>query len=116
MGEYYSKNPGIKGVFVTNSKASLLSQFHRENQLKIRLVGFDLVDGNIEHLKNGGIDYIISQSPVQQGKRAVRTLFDFFVYEKTPEKIQHVPLDVIIRENVDFYIQFNGQNFNGYYK
>lgn len=111
---YYSKNSGIKGVFVTNSRASFLSEFHREKALNIRLIGFDLVEGNIEHLKNGGIDYIISQSPVQQGKRAVKTLFEFFVYGKTPEKIQHVPLDVIIRENVDFYMQFNGQNLNGY--
>ena len=113
LGNYYSENSGIKGVFVTNSQAFLLSRFHQENNLDIRLVGFDLVAENIAHLKNGGIDYIISQSPVQQGKRAVKTLFEFFLYGKAPDKIQYIPLDVIIRENVDFYLNFNGQNMNG---
>jgi LacI family transcriptional regulator len=111
--KYYIKNPAIKGVFVTNSKAFLVSEFHRKHDLNIRLVGYDLVEANIEHLRNGGIDFLISQSPVQQGKRAIQTLFDFFVWKKEPEKIQYVPLDIIIRENLDFYINFNRHNQNG---
>lgn len=113
LTKFYIKNPKINGVFVTNSKAFLVSEFHRKHDLDIRLVGYDLVEANIEHLRKGGIDFIISQSPVQQGKRAIQTLFDFFVWKKEPEKIQHVPLDIIIRENLDFYISFNRHLQNG---
>jgi LacI family transcriptional regulator len=71
------------------------------------------VEANIEHLRNGGIDFIISQSPVQQGKRAIQTFFESFVFKKDPDKVQHVPLDIIIRENLDFYINFNRHLQNG---
>jgi LacI family transcriptional regulator len=108
LTRHYIRHPAIEGVFATNSKAFLISEFHRVHDLDIRLVGFDLVKENIEHLKNGRIDYIISQSAVQQGKQAIRTLFDYFVYKKSPDKVQYVPLDIIIRENLDFYLSFNG--------
>lgn len=113
LTKFYIKNPAIKGVFVTNSKAFLVSEFHRKHDLDVRLIGYDLVEANIEHLQNGGIDFIISQSPVQQGKRAIQTLFDYFVWKKEPEKIQHVPLDIIIRENLGFYVNFNRHLQNG---
>ena len=113
LTKFYIKNPAIKGVFVTNSKAFLISEFHRKHDLDIRLVGYDLVEANIEHLRNGGIDFIISQSPVQQGKRAIQTFFESFVFKKDPDKVQHVPLDIIIRENLDFYINFNRHLQNG---
>jgi LacI family transcriptional regulator len=112
LTKFYIKNPAIKGVFVTNSKAFLISEFHRKHDLDIRLVGYDLVEANIEHLRNGGIDFIISQSPVQQGKRAIQTFFESFVFKKAPNKVQHVPLDIIIRENLDFYIDFHQHNMN----
>ncbi|RAJ06142.1 LacI family DNA-binding transcriptional regulator [Arenibacter echinorum] len=103
---YYIKNPGTKGVFVTNSRAHIISRYHAMHELDIKVVGFDIVPGNVVELKNGNIDYIISQRPVFQGVTAVKTLFDFFVYKKSPSAIQYVPLDIIIKENVDYYINF----------
>lgn len=106
LTKFYIRNKHIKGVFVTNSKAFLVSDFHLTHELDIRVVGYDLVRENINHLKSGGIDYLISQSPLRQGEKAVQSLFELFVYKKEPEKIQNVPLDIIIRENVDFYLNF----------
>lgn len=113
LERFYSEHSSLKGIFVTNSKAFLISEYHAIHNLDIRLIGYDLVEENVAHLKNGGIDFIISQSPVQQGKRAIQTLFDYFLYKKEPERIQHVPLDIIIRENLDFYIRFNQRFPNG---
>ncbi len=106
LTKFYISHPNIKGVFVTNSKAHLAADFHKIHELDIRLIGFDLVEKNIEFLKSGEIDYVISQSPVQQGVRAVQTLFELFVYKNEPPKVRYVPLDIIIRENVDFYMSF----------
>jgi len=36
-------------------------------------------------------------------------LFEAFIQKKNPEKIQHVPLDIIIQENLEYYIGFNQQ-------
>jgi LacI family transcriptional regulator len=103
---YYIKNPGTKGVFVSNSRAHIISRYHAFHRLELKVVGFDLVPGNVAELKNGNIDYIISQRPVFQGVSAIKVLFDFFVYKKLPNAVQYVPLDIIIRENVDYYINF----------
>jgi LacI family transcriptional regulator len=103
---YYIKNPGTKGVFVTNSRAHLISRYHAMHDLDIKVVGFDIVPGNVDGLRNGNIDYIISQRPVFQGVTAVKTLFEYFVYQKSPIAVQYVPLDIIIKENVDYYINF----------
>lgn len=107
LTKFYIKNKAIEGVFVTNSEAHLISGFHTLHELNIRVVGFDLTKENIEELKAGGIDYIISQSPMQQGFRALQTLFELFIYKNIPNKVQYVPLDIIIKENVDFYINFH---------
>ncbi|MEQ6119172.1 substrate-binding domain-containing protein [Reichenbachiella sp. MALMAid0571] len=104
LTKYYIKNTVVKGVFVTNSRAHLISEFHKTHELDIKLVGFDLVEKNITEMKSGGIDFLISQSPVFQGTRAVQSLFDYFVYKKPPAEIQFVPLDIIIKENIDFYL------------
>ena len=106
LTKFYIKNKGVNGVFVTNSKAFLVSEFHLTHDLDISVVGYDLVTENIDHLKSGGIDFIISQSPMQQGLKGLQTLFELFIYKTEPPKMQYVPLDIIIRENVDFYVDF----------
>jgi LacI family transcriptional regulator len=106
LTKFYIGHPNIKGVFVTNSKAHLAADFHKIHELNIKVIGYDLVEENIQYLKSGEIDYLISQSPMQQGIKAVQTLFDLFVYKNDPPKVRHVPLDIIVRENVDFYINF----------
>ncbi|MCK9413735.1 MAG: substrate-binding domain-containing protein [Prolixibacteraceae bacterium] len=108
LTKFYIKNPNIKGVFVTTSRAHLVAGFHSDHELDIRLIGFDLVEENINQLRNGSIDWIISQSPIQQGVCAVKTLFDLLVNKIVPKKTQYVPLDIIIRENLDFYLTYSG--------
>ncbi|MDP4679444.1 MAG: LacI family transcriptional regulator [Cyclobacteriaceae bacterium] len=104
LTKYYQEKPQIKGVFVTTSKAHFISKFHKKNHKDINVIGFDLIDENVAELKNHGIMFLISQSPIFQGTRAVQTLFDFFINKKRPSKIQYVPIDIILKENVDFYL------------
>jgi len=105
LTKYYLKNRGTKGVFVTNSKAHLISEFHREHELDIKVIGFDLVEGNITEMRKGSIDFLISQSPIFQAYRAVQQLFDFFVYKNSPAPLEHVPLDIIVQENIEYYLK-----------
>ena len=107
LTKYYIRNPKINGVFVTNSQAHLVSEFHLNHDLDIRVVGFYLAEENIDHLNGGGVDCVISQSPMQQSTIGVQTLFELFIYNNEPKKIQHIPLGIIIKENLDFYINFH---------
>lgn len=106
LTKYYIKNPGTKGVFVTNSRAHIVARYHAIHELSIKVIGFDMLRDNILEMKKGNITYLISQRPISQGKMAVKALFKFFVHKKAPLKIQHLPLDIIIKENIDYYIRF----------
>ncbi|MRI01158.1 substrate-binding domain-containing protein [Kriegella sp. EG-1] len=106
LTKYYLKNPETKGVFVTNSKASLIAKYHVLHELSVKMIGFDLLEDNIKEMKDGNIDYLISQRPFFQGSMAVKALFHYFIYKKIPSKLQLVPLDIIIKETVDYYMDF----------
>ena len=106
LTKYYINNPGTKGVFVTNSRAHIIAKYHAVHDLSIKVIGFDMLQDNVLEMKKGNIAYLISQRPISQGKMAVKALFKFFVHKKSPAKIQYLPLDIIIKENIDYYIKF----------
>jgi LacI family transcriptional regulator len=94
----------LKGIFVTNSRVYRAASFLVKYNLKnIRLIGYDLIPGNIDYLKNGIIDFLISQKPEEQGYRGIMTLFNNIVLNRPTEKLQFIPIDIISRDNIDFY-------------
>jgi LacI family transcriptional regulator len=97
----------ISGVFVTNSKVYKIARFIKEHLIKnITLIGYDLIDENIEYVENNTIDFLISQRPVEQGYRGIMTLFNYIVLNKRVKKEQHLPIDIITKENYKFYIKY----------
>jgi LacI family transcriptional regulator len=95
----------IKGVFVTNSRVFHVANFLKTTGIKdIRLIGYDLLDENVAHLQENTIDFLISQKPFEQGLRSFMALFDALVLKKPVNKYQYLPIDIITRENIDYYI------------
>lgn len=100
-----SDRTGSLGIFVTNSKVFHVATFLEENnRYDVRLVGYDLLEQNQEYLKKGIIDFLISQQPREQGYRSMITLFNHLVMKKPIIKNQFLPIDIITRENINFYI------------
>ncbi|MFD1632116.1 LacI family DNA-binding transcriptional regulator [Pseudopedobacter beijingensis] len=97
-------NNKIELVFVTNSRVSSVAKFFDENQIdNVKLIGFDFLKENIEFLKKETIDFLICQKPIEQGYRGVMALYQHFVYNAEVEKIYHMPIDIITKENYQFY-------------
>jgi LacI family transcriptional regulator len=69
------------------------------------LIGYDLTDFNIQHLRKGHIDFLLSQQPVQQGHNAVMALYNWIVLGQKQD-IEQTPIDIITRENLPFYKNF----------
>ncbi len=106
LHEIFSRSSGIKGVFVTNSKVYKIARFIEENRLQaLTLIGYDLTEENIKYVEKNIIDFLISQRPVEQGYGGVMTLFNHFVLNKRVKKEQHLPIDIITKENYKFYIK-----------
>ncbi|MVN75371.1 substrate-binding domain-containing protein [Hymenobacter sp. HMF4947] len=95
----------LKGIFVSTSKAfeiaPYLQAYRRED---IRLVGYDLLEKNLHFLNEGIIDFLINQNPKKQGYRGLYALADLLVFKKEVALVKYLPLDIITKENLQYYI------------
>ncbi|GGF13125.1 LacI family DNA-binding transcriptional regulator [Hymenobacter cavernae] len=95
----------LKGIFVSTSKAyeiaPYLQAYRRED---IRLVGYDLLEKNIHFLKENVIDFLINQNPKKQGYRGIYALADQLFFKKEVQPIKYLPLDIITKENLQYYL------------
>jgi LacI family transcriptional regulator len=68
------------------------------------MIGYDLLENNIQYLKKGTIDFLISQKPASQGYKGVMNLFNTLVLKQPLPPKTPMPIDLITKENVDFYL------------
>lgn len=98
------KNNNIRVVFVTNSRVFYVARFLEEQKINgVALVGFDFIEKNLKYLDEGIIDFLICQKPQEQAYRGVMALYNKLVKDETIEKVHHMSIDIITRENYKFY-------------
>jgi LacI family transcriptional regulator len=91
---------GINSVFVPNSRAYIVARFLEQNNIKgVRIIGYDLLEENIEYLNKGIIDFLINQRPEEQGYMAVNHLYKKLVLQEAVESTHYIPLEIILKEN-----------------
>lgn len=101
-----AETPSLGGIFVTNSRAWRLAEcLVRLKQPHIKLVGFDLIEPNVRFLHDNVIDFLINQNPTRQGFLSIVNLFKHLVLKKEVEKRQYLPLDIVMTENVQYYLK-----------
>ncbi|WP_239022925.1 LacI family DNA-binding transcriptional regulator [Pontibacter mangrovi] len=102
----FQDTPDIKGVFVTNSKAHVMADYLAQRQLQqVSLVGYDLIDENLAHLNTNQINFLINQNPKGQGYWGIQGLADHLIFKKKNNPIKYLPLDIITKENLHYYIE-----------
>lgn len=69
---------------------------------EIQLIGYDLIEENIRYLKEGVIDFLISQNPELQGYRGVYSLYRRVVLNEPTKKRITMQLNIVTKENVDY--------------
>jgi LacI family transcriptional regulator len=100
------KHPKMKAIFFTNSRAyRILDLLSNEECKNYHIVGFDMITPNIALLKENKIDFIINQNPIQQGYMGIMNFVNHFILKKQIRQIQYLPLDIVVKENVDFYLE-----------
>lgn len=97
-------HPQIKGVFVTTSKVHYVADVIEAYGLDIKLVGYDLIDENIQHLESENIDFLIYQNPRQQASNGISILVDHLAFKKEVPKEKLLPIEIIIKENFRNYL------------
>lgn len=104
LDQAYQINSNFAGIFVPNSRAFKLAEYlERRRTDKPIVIGYDLVDGNVQYLEKGLISYLISQKPEVQAYNAIYALFDHLISRKEVAKTNYSPIDIIVRENLEYY-------------
>lgn len=107
IGGFFDAHPDVKGAVALNSRGNVISDYlgsHRAEGVKI--VCIDLTDANARALRSGRIEFVVGQRPGQQGSMAVKALMQFLVYGQPSRRENYLPLDILTRENVDYYSEF----------
>lgn len=94
----------IRLVFVTNSRVASVARFMEERKLNdLCLIGFDYLPDNIVYLEKGIVDFLVCHKPIAQGYKSVMSLFRLLESKIIPEKVNHMPIDIISKENYRYY-------------
>lgn len=100
------EHPKIAGIFVSTSRAfHLVEVLDLIGRSHMKVLGFDLIDHNLSHLETNKINFLINQNPLKQGYLGIINIFNHLVLKREVKKIQYLPLDVVMRENMQYYIE-----------
>lgn len=104
----YLSRQKAAGVFIPNSRSYLFCDSIGSDNLKdMTLIGYDLLERNIEYLEEEAIDFLIAQNPWQQGYKATISVFERLAFKKEVKKETYIPIDIITKENYLYYINGN---------
>ena len=108
LADFFHKNNAIGGIVVLNSRGNVIANYLAKNHINnIKLVCIDLTAQNIKALKNEHIDFLIGQNPERQGFMAMKTLIEFLIYRNPIQVENYMPLDILTKETIDYYQEFN---------
>ncbi len=106
LDEIFIKYPEIKGIFVPNSRVFKVAEYLENSHISQKLViGYDLIGDNVRFLKRGIIDFLLGQRPEEQGRNSIEAIFKFLMTKKIIEKINYSPIDIILKENFEYYLR-----------
>ena len=102
-----AEKKNLRGLFFTNSRSyHFLNNKDLVHSIssKVTIIGFDLLEENLDLLVKDKIDFILNQNPKKQGQYGVMSLFDHFIYSKPIQKRHYLQTDIVVKENYQNYI------------
>lgn len=62
-----------------------------------------MVEKNAQCLRKGSVSFLIAQHAYMQGYNCVDSLFKAIVLNKKVDPTNYMPIELLTKENVDFY-------------
>lgn len=96
--------PKLAGIFVTTSRMHrVISEFIRLSKNDMNFIGYDLIEENLKFFESEKDLFLINQNPFDQGYLGIITLYNHLLHNIPSSKTQYLPIDVVMKENVEFY-------------
>ena len=107
LKEFFLAHPDSTMGVVFNSRIYQVGQYLKASGRRLEgLIGYDLLPQNVELLKDGWVTYLIGQRPELQGYCAIKTLVDKVVFKKEIDPVKYMPIDILMKDNIDYYFEF----------
>ncbi len=104
LEDFFKNHPHIHHCITLNSKGHIVGEFLlKTNRRDVQIMGYDMVERNAKCLRLGSISFLIAQHAYMQGYNCVDTLFKAIVLKKKVEPVNYMPIELLSKENVDFY-------------
>lgn len=95
-------HPDTAGLFVADASVGEAAAYLQKRKLSPKVIGYDVTEKTRQALRDGRIDFAITQSPRQQGYAAASALCRFLLYGERPEHAtHHMPIQIVTKENAD---------------
>lgn len=104
ISNFFKNNTDIHHCITLSSKAYLIGEYLlKANRRNIHMMGYDMISRNAICVQQDSIDFLIAQHAYRQGYYCVKTLFDAVVLQHSVKAINYMPIELICKENADFY-------------
>lgn len=104
LDNYFRHHKDSKSGITFFSRAFYIGEYLSKHPTQeFYLVGYDLLEKNRHYLKEGFIEFLITQHPNYQGFSCVKTLVDHMILKKEVECNHYMPIELLSVYNVDFY-------------
>ena len=104
LDEFFQEHPTVKNGITFNSKAYIIGEYLLKKQKKdFNLMGYDLLQRNVDCLKQGSIFFLIAQQPTLQGFDGIKALCEYLILKKEIARENFMPIDLLTKENIEFY-------------
>ena len=106
LDEVFAGNNGEKYIVMFNSRVHLVADYIRRRGLKYcRVVGFDVLEKNLNALRDGSVQLLIAQHTDSQTVAAVNALVDYILLGKpVAKKDNFTQMDILNRYNCEYYL------------
>jgi len=107
LRDVFTNHTNIKAAITFNSKVYRLAKYMEVLKCEdVRIIGYDLLEQNVSYLKQGVISYLIAQRPDKQAYYTVRDMCKELIFKQEVSKINYVPIDILMKENIDYFLKF----------
>ena len=108
LEDFFTEHPHIHHCITFNSKAHLVGEFLlKSNRRNVQIMGYDMVPKNADCVRQGSISFLIAQHGYMQGYECIESLFNAIVLKKEVEPVNYMPIELLAKENIDFYRRKN---------
>jgi LacI family transcriptional regulator len=114
LDDIIERTHDLKSIYVTTSKAYAIASYLEQKHIRhIKIIGYDLLPKNLHFLNKNAISFLINQNPKGQGYWGISQLTDFLVFKKEVPILKYLPLDIVSKENLNYYIDDEDNKYPG---